>query len=40
MISTVSIAKTGTPFRHTRLSAFAYCNGILLALLTLFDYLD
>ncbi len=27
IISTVSIARTGTPFRQTRLNAFAYCNG-------------
>ncbi len=27
IMSTVSIAKTGTPFRQTRLRAFAYCNG-------------
>ena len=26
-MSTVSIAKTGTPFKQTRLRAFAYCNG-------------
>jgi len=27
IMSTVSIAKTGTPFRQIRLSAFAYCMG-------------
>jgi hypothetical protein len=37
MISTVSTAKTGTPFRHTRLSAFAYCNGTPFSFMDIFS---
>jgi hypothetical protein len=33
IMSIVSIAKIGIPFRHIRLRAFAYCNGTPLSLI-------
>ena len=36
IISTVSTAKIGTPFRQIRLSALAYCNGMPFSLTDIF----
>jgi len=37
IMSTVSTAKTVTPFKHTRLSAFAYCSGTPFSFMDIFS---